>query len=65
MRNPIKTQTIPDLTPGIDDDVRRVLEAIKDIIEVREGVRGPDRLDQAVTFRDLVALGLISESQAK
>ena len=65
MRNPIKTQAIPDLTPDIDYDVRRVLEAIKDIIEVREGVRGPDRLDQAVTFRDLVALGLIGESQAK
>lgn len=43
--------------------MRQVLQNMKEITEVREGQRGSDYLDKAVTYRDLVTLGLITESQ--
>jgi hypothetical protein len=44
-----------------DVPAREVLEAIKQIVEVREGRRGSDALDRSVTFRDLLNLALIKE----
>lgn len=50
---------IPQIPPGIPG--RDVLEAVKQILETREGRRGSDNLDRVVTYRDLVLLGLIAE----
>jgi hypothetical protein len=40
-----------------------VLNALKEIVEVREGRRG-NPLDRAVTMRDLVELGLVEKEAA-
>lgn len=56
----VKTPAIPEVTAG---DVRTVLGAVKEIIEVREGRRG-DALDRFVTARELAAWGVISAEQA-
>lgn len=63
MRSETKTPSIGRVPPHIDDEARRMLQSIKEILEVREGQRGSDYLDKAVTYRDLVSLGLITESQ--
>lgn len=55
-----RVPSIPNLT---DDNVQQVLSAAKEIIEVREGLRG-DPLDKAVTFRDLEALQLVQQSDS-
>lgn len=54
---------IPDPGPGPDPQARAALNALKEIVEVREGRRG-NPLDRAVTLRDLVQLGLIEEEAA-
>ena len=52
MSRETKIPSIPDIR-NIDPDAANVLNAIKEIIEVREGLRG-DTLDRFVTYRDLV-----------
>lgn len=61
MKRQVTTPAIPDLDQLIAPEERRVLEAVKETIEVREGRRG-GKTDSFVTWRDLVNLGLIEES---
>lgn len=61
----MKLPAIPSVT-NVQGEEGRALAAIKEIIEVREGRRpNGDKLDCLVTLRDLVALGLITEAQAR
>lgn len=62
MRDKTKVPAIPGME-SLPADVQRVVRTIKETMEVREGVRGNDYLDKGVTYRDLVELGLITESQ--
>ena len=56
-----KTPNIPSIsTPDVQ--MSRVLKAVKETIEIREGRLGPKK-EMGVTFQDLVDLGLITESQ--
>jgi len=43
--------------PTVGEDPSSAVEALKQIVEVREGLSG-DKLDKAVTYRDLVRLNL-------
>lgn len=52
-----KVPQLPAVPKGVDPEVKRYLEAIKQVIEVREGTRG-QALDRSVTFRDLVDAGV-------
>lgn len=56
----VRTPSIPEVTGG---DVRAVLGAVKEVVEVREGRRG-DGLDRFATVRDLIAWGVITAEQA-
>lgn len=51
------TTRVPGIPAITKDNLLQVANAVKEVIEVREGVRG-DPLDKAVTFRDLAALKL-------
>lgn len=68
MRNKVELPVIGRVPSGsggggpTDTELMKFLRALKEIIEVREGRRGPDYLDRAVTYRDLIDLGLIVES---
>jgi hypothetical protein len=56
-----KVPSIPSLDNIQDVNVRNVLAAIKELLEVREGLRPKgDDLDANVTFRDLYKVGLTS-----
>ena len=57
MSRETQTPQIPQVT---DDNLLDVVRAIKEILEVREGRRGDD-LDEMVTYRDLVSLGLVKK----
>ena len=48
-----KVPQLPAVPGKIAPELRRFLEGVKQVVEVREGTRGKS-LDQAVTFRDLV-----------
>lgn len=63
MRDTTKIPPLGRVNPEMDDESRKLLQNVKEILEVREGRRGSDYLDKAVTYRDLVTLGLITESQ--
>lgn len=63
MRSVTKTPSLGRVPLNTEDELHRLLQNIKEITEVREGQRGSDYLDKAVTYRDLVTLGLITESQ--
>lgn len=63
MRSAYKIRSIPDATRVTDDNTRKVLEGMKEAIEVMLGRRGEDNIDVVVTYRGLVNLGLITESQ--
>ena len=51
---PTKTPQIPAIPKDVSPEVRRWMESVKEIVEVREGSRGQE-LDKSVTFRDLLA----------
>jgi hypothetical protein len=53
--------TLPniELPSGLDAGLVRYLAAIKDIIEVRDGLKG-DQLDSHLTYRDLVDAGIVT-----
>ena len=59
----MSTPTIPDL-PDVDpknpDSLRRFMGALKEIVQTREGRRG-QKLDKAVTFRDLQGIGIVQQ----
>lgn len=53
----IRETKVPSIPEVRDDNVREVLQAVKSVLQVREGNIG-DPLDQGATLRDLVALNL-------
>ena len=53
---------LPGLDPVADPQLARVVAPIKEIIEVREGLRG-NPLERFATLADLVALGLATQDQ--
>jgi hypothetical protein len=63
MREAVKIPGLGRVSPKLDPEAQNLLNSIKQIIETREGVRGNDNLDRGVTYRDLIALGLITETQ--
>ena len=50
-------RALPALPPRIDPELKPLLTAIKEVLEVQVGHRGED-LDKAVTFRDLTESGI-------
>ena len=52
-----RRKTLPPLSGKVPVEMRPLLEAIKEILETGEGVRG-DSLDQKITYRDLLESGL-------
>jgi hypothetical protein len=55
---------IPQIPPGLPQETARVLVALKEHVEVAQGVRGEYR-DRYVTIGMLVSLGIITEQQAR
>lgn len=53
---------LPEVPSGIDSRVASVLTPLKEVVEVREGLRG-DPLARFATLADLVSLGLIDRAQ--
>ncbi|MFW5489147.1 MAG: hypothetical protein ACNI3A_12160 [Desulfovibrio sp.] len=58
MNNRRTLPAIPDVPDSADPMTAPALRALKEIIEVREGLRGNPQ-DKAVTLRDLYEMGLI------
>ncbi len=54
---------LPDVPPGTDPRAAALLGPLKELVEVREGLRG-DPLARFASLADLVALGLVSREQA-
>lgn len=54
-----RRRTLPQVSPKVSAELRPLVAAVKEIIEVGEGVRG-DPLDRKVTLRDLVDGGVIT-----
>lgn len=54
----VKLADIPATPAGLPPQQRQFLDAVRETIQVREGKRGP-MLDQGVTFRDLIASGIV------
>ncbi len=63
MDRSVKVPAIPALPANADQRLAPAVAALKEIVETREGRRGGP-MDRAVTVRDLVAWGLISEDDA-
>ena len=59
MSRPTKITALPALPPRIDPELKPLLSAIKEAVEVQVGHRGED-LDKAVTFRDLTDAGMVT-----
>ena len=57
MSTETKVPSIPVVPPALDPGLAKFLQAVKEVIQVREGNKG-DALDAAVTFRDLVDAGV-------
>lgn len=59
-----RTETkVPAIPSPTDDNLKECVSAIKELLEVRNGISGND-LDAGVTFRDLVALELAQTGDA-
>ena len=58
MSRKTKVPAIPAIPPQIDTQLRGVLHALKEALEIQVGHRGED-VDRAITFRDLVDGGMI------
>jgi len=52
-----RRRSLPPVSPRIDREIKPLISAITEILEVGEGVRGDPR-DRKLTIRDLVDLGL-------
>lgn len=53
-----RAPSIPSVSRQIPSDIRDVLDALKEIVELREARRG-DPLDAGVTYRDLYEVGVV------
>jgi hypothetical protein len=63
MRDETKKPALGRVPTNLEHEHTKLLMSMKETIEVIAGRRGSDYLDKAVTYRDLVNLGLITESQ--
>lgn len=61
MSSKTKVPSVPEVPANVDIGLRRFLDAVRQVIQVREGDRG-NALDAAVTFRDLIEGGLATFS---
>ena len=52
-----KVPSLPEIPNGIDGSLRKFLEAVRQVVNVREGLKG-DALDANVTYRDLINAGI-------
>lgn len=52
-----KVPSLPEIPTGIDGSLRKFLEAVRQVVNVREGLKG-DALDANVTYRDLINAGI-------
>lgn len=59
-----KTPALPPIPAGTDPAMYKFLQALRETMLVREGVKG-DQLDAAVTFRDLIDAGVAVSSAYK
>lgn len=57
MSNETKVPSIPEVPVTADAGLRRFLDAVRQVVQVREGNRG-DALDANITYRDLVEAGI-------
>jgi len=57
MSRKTKISALPALPPNVDPQLKPILHAIKEALEVQVGHRG-EQLDKAVTFRDLSDAGM-------
>ena len=57
MSRKTKISALPALPPNVDPQLKPILHAIKEALEVQVGHRG-EQLDKAVTFRDLTESGM-------
>lgn len=55
---------LPDLDPTVDAGTARLLAPLKEIVEVREGLRGQPA-QRFATLADLLDLGIITAEQLK
>lgn len=63
MRSKTTIPAVGSIGDVYDAGTQRSLNSLKQAQEIREGIRGGDFLDKTVLWRDLVDLGLITESQ--
>ena len=59
-----KVPAIIDIPADLDPKIKRVLESLKEVLEVRLGRRGDPR-DRAITLRELIDSGLATELRDK
>jgi len=52
-----RRRTLPPVSPKVDREIKPLISAIAEILEVGEGVRG-DPLDRKITYRDLLDSGI-------
>jgi len=52
-----RRRTLPPVSPRLDREIKPLISAISEILEVGEGVRG-DPLDRKITYRDLLDSGI-------
>lgn len=62
MNRPLKIETIPDIPEDLEEPVRSILKAMKNVVDVREGRLGPVapfnvRSNRFVTLMDLLNAG--------
>lgn len=71
MSNEMKRPGIPAVDHSIDPKVRKALVAIKENVEISNGIRSGTQVDdtgwkrRTVSLNMLVKLGLITEAQAR
>lgn len=64
MREIVKIPPVPETPKDASKELAEFLTVMRHIIQIREGMIGSDNFDKLITWRDLVELGLITESQA-
>ena len=71
MTNEMKRPAIPAVDHSVDPKVRKALSAIKENVEISNGIRSGTQVDdmgwkrRTVSLNMLVKLGLITEAQAR
>ena len=56
------TPAIPDIPLSVGEDIARVLNPIKETIDLREGRKGKLPNESMVTLQNLIDLGLIAQT---